>query len=252
MLEPMSSTSTQANDSAKDNRRIAPLWHTAIIIFILLAVSTLSAYSSRHRAFGHNHLSSYLLTLGMEWLMVLLVLWGLRRNGTSIRQLLGKPRPGMHAWIEDCSIAFAFWLLSLVILGILAIGLRLVHAGSSQQAVLALAPKNLPEVGLWILLSITAGICEEFIFRGYLQQQFTALANRVSVGILVSAILFGFSHGYEGVSGVVLITVYGAMFSILAVKRGALRSCMMAHAFHDAIAGVALAILRSAHQLPRP
>lgn len=242
-------TPAQPAGISEGNRRIAPLWHTAIVIFILLAVSALSTYSSRHKALGHNHLPNYILTLGMEWLMLLFVIWGLRRRGTSIRQLLGKARPGLHAWLEDGCIALAFWFLSLLILGILAIVLKLVHAGSSQEAVLALAPRNLPEVAIWILLSITAGICEEITFRGYLQQQFTAVANRVSVGILVSAILFGFSHGYEGISGVVLITVYGAMFSVLAVKRGALRTCMMAHAFHDAVAGMALAILRSAHHL---
>lgn len=240
---------TQSSESIEGRRRIAPLWHTALVILILLSVSTISARSARHSSFGHNHLTSYLLTLGMEWLMVLFVFWGIRLKGISLRQLLGKTRPGINAWLEDCGIALAFWFFSSLVLGILAIFLRIAHAGSPQKTVLALAPRTASEVILWIVLSITAGICEELIFRGYLQQQFVTLTNRVWVGILISAILFGFSHGYEGLSGVILITVYGAMFSVLAFKRGALRTCMMAHAFHDAIAGIALALLRSLHQL---
>jgi CAAX protease family protein len=245
----MNSLSEQEISSPENRRRIAPLWHTAMVILILLSVSALSAHSSQHGFLGHNHLPSYALTFVMEWLLAFFVLWGIRRNGVSLRQLLGKTRPGLDQWLEDFGLALAFWLLSLVVLGILAVGLKLAHAGSPQKAALALAPATIPEVAAWVVLSITAGICEELIFRGYLQQQFAALGNSAPTGILASAVLFGFAHGYEGISGVVLITVYGAMFSVLALKRGALRTCMMAHAFHDAIAGIALAVLRSTHQL---
>jgi membrane protease YdiL (CAAX protease family) len=151
--------------------------------------------------------------------------------------------------MEDFGLALVFWLLSLLVLGILGSILQLAHAGSPQKAALALAPSTATEVAAWFVLSITAGICEEFVFRGYLQQQFAAIGGRIWIGMLASSILFGASHGYEGVSGVVLITAYGAMFSVLAYRQRALRTCMMAHAFHDVFAGIALAILRSTHQI---
>jgi CAAX protease family protein len=245
----MNSLLSQTIDAPNRKGHIAPLWHTTTVILVLLSLSLLSVRSSRRGTLSHNHLSSYAVSFGMEWLVVVFILWGIRKNGFTLRRLLGQSRSGGKAWLEDLGLAIAFWFSSLLILGILAAALQTIHLGSPRKAALALAPATLPEAAAWILLSITAGICEELIFRGYLQQQFTAISNRASVGILVSAILFGVVHGYEGISGVVLVTVYGAMFSVLAFKQGALRTCMMAHAFHDAVTGIALALLRSSHQL---
>ncbi len=241
--------STQTIDSKHDGGAIAPLWHTTLVILIILSVSALSTISSRRGSLAHNHLPSYVLTLAMEWLLAFFIVWGIRRNGISLRQLLGDRPSGLRSWMQDFGLALVFWLFSFLVLGILGVVLQLAHAGSPQKAALALAPSTAVEVAVWIVLSITAGICEELVFRGYLQQQFSALSRRIGIGILASSILFGASHGYEGISGVVLITAYGAMFSILAYRQRALRTCMMAHAFHDVFAGIVLAILRSTHQI---
>ena len=85
-----------------------------------------------------------------------------------------------------------------------------------------------------------AGICEELIFRGYLQQQFTAFTRRIWLGIAISAVFFGLAHGYEGTSGMLLIALYGAFFGILAHLRRSLRAGMFAHAWHDSLSGFVL------------
>jgi membrane protease YdiL (CAAX protease family) len=64
------------------------------------------------------------------------------------------------------------------------------------------------------------------------------------VGVLISAIIFGASHGYEGVPRMILIGIYGLMFGLLAWWRKSLRAGMMAHAWHDAISGVFLRLLK--------
>ena len=134
-----------------------------------------------------------------------------------------------------------------MVLGLLALFLRLLHLASAQKQISELAPASLAEAALWIALSISAGICEEFLFRGYLQQQFTRATGRVWVGVLLSALLFGSAHGYEGIAGMLMITVYGALFSLLALRRGSLRAGMIAHGWHDSITGIALWMLKRAH-----
>src|SRR5436305_558859 len=47
--------------------------------------------------------------------------------------------------------------------------------GVVDNHVAPLRPQNTLEVALWIAVSITAGICEEIVFRGYLQRQLGAL-----------------------------------------------------------------------------
>ena len=79
-----------------------------------------------------------------------------------------------------------------------------------------LTPGTKLELAVWFCMSATAGFCEEIIFRGYLQRQFAAITNSVLAGMLLSAAVFGASHGYEGVGRMVLIGIYGLMFGLLA------------------------------------
>jgi membrane protease YdiL (CAAX protease family) len=94
------------------------------------------------------------------------------------------------------------------------------------------------ELTLWTALSVTAGICEETIFRGYLQRQFMALTKSAPDGILLSAATFGAAHAYQGLRMVILIGLYGAMFGILACWRGSVHPGMIAHAWQDSLNGV--------------
>jgi len=77
-------------------------------------------------------------------------------------------------------------------------------------------PHGDPEITLWIALLVTAGICYETVFRGYLQWQFIALTKNVPAGILLSAAAFGAAHAHQGFRMVILIGLYGAMCGILA------------------------------------
>jgi uncharacterized protein len=195
---------------------------------------------------GH-HLANYAVTIAWEWALAGLALWGTRLKKTSLRELLGERRPGMRAFLTDVAAAAIFWIFSAIVLTSLALFLRLFHLESAQKQISQLAPSSIAEAALWIALSVSAGICEEFIFRGYFQQQFARVTGRLWCGVLVSALLFGAAHGYEGIAGMLMITVYGALFSLLAVRRRSLRAGMIAHGWHDSITGIALWLLNRAH-----
>jgi membrane protease YdiL (CAAX protease family) len=85
---------------------------------------------------------------------------------------------------------------------------------------------------------------EEILFRGYLQRQIGALSGNIYVGLVVSAILFGAGHGYEGARRMVLIAVLGLMFGVLTLLRKSLRPGMMAHALFDSLQGAVLWAIR--------
>jgi membrane protease YdiL (CAAX protease family) len=107
-----------------------------------------------------------------------------------------------------------------------------------------LVPGTTLELIVWCLLSTTAGICEEIIFRGYLQRQFGAFTRSMLGGLILSAIVFGAAHGYEGGPRMLLIGVYGLMFGLLAWWRKSLRPGMIAHAWHDAFSGAVMRLLK--------
>ncbi len=68
-------------------------------------------------------------------------------------------------------------------------------------------------------MALTAGICEEILFRGYLQRQFIAMTGNPALGILLSAVIFGGAHVYQGAKQAILLGVYGAMFGALAYRQ---------------------------------
>jgi membrane protease YdiL (CAAX protease family) len=91
---------------------------------------------------------------------------------------------------------------------------------------------------LWVLLSISAGISEELVFRGYLQRQLTAFTGRASLALFLQVAIFGIAHGYRGVRNCLAIAIYGALFTLLALWRKSLRPGMIAHAWTDIAGGL--------------
>jgi membrane protease YdiL (CAAX protease family) len=197
-----------------------------------------------------HHVREYLYTLGWEWALAVAVLWGLWLGGTPVRVLLGGWPSSAKSWLEDAGIAVAFWASSALVLAMVSELLRVAHFKLPARTISALAPSSVAELMLFLVLSLSAGCCEELLFRGYFQQQFSYLARgRVWVGVAASSLLFGCAHLYEGATGVVLITIFGAMFSLLAVKRQSLRPGIMAHAWHDGVSGLLLFLLQRSHIL---
>ena len=155
-------------------------------------------------------------------------------------------RPGVVGRSWFCARLLAGGTPALALLGNVLVNISGSHIDPQKigDVTQKLAPVTAVEMMLFLVLSISAGICEELVFRGYLQQQFARMGRRVWVGVALSALVFGGAHGYEGVAGILLIAVYGAMFGMLALLRRGLRTGMIAHAWHDSISGVALVLLR--------
>ena len=256
--------------SAMPNRAIAPAWHTAVLMAGILALSIAGKVQVQGFHGRSNRLLTYGMTAGVELLMLGWVALGLWLRKVPLRTLFGTLQQGMRGFMLDFGVAATFWIGSLVILG--TIGMlwtsaelsmdRSLHPKSAGRpadlspknketlrALEQLAPENGVETGCWVLLCCVAGTIEELIFRGYLQSQFTAWTKGgVAWGVVLSALLFGAAHGYQGVRNMVLLAVFGALFSMLAIARRSLRAGMIAHGWHDLIAGLTLAFLR-AHRL---
>ena len=109
--------------------------------------------------------------------------------------------------------------------------------GTKGAAIDSLLPRSWNEVTFWIILCVSAGICEEVVFRGYLQKQFLALTESVAVAIALQGVVFGISHGYQGWKNVTVISILGVLFGILATWRGNLRANIISHAWADTWGG---------------
>ena len=226
-------------------RLLAPWWHTAVLIAVLLLVSIGSA-TGKHRLAQASKPLQYLWAMGWEWLLTGYIWLGIRKR-IRLRDLIGGRWASWEDFFLDVVYAGAFWVCAWFILGVLAWMMHLAEPGKFEgmrKQLGFLAPETNLQLAVWFCVSATAGFCEEIIFRGYLQRQFAIASHSMLMGVLISALIFGASHGYEGVPRMILIGIYGLMFGLLAWWRKSLRAGMMAHAWHDAISGVFLRMLK--------
>jgi membrane protease YdiL (CAAX protease family) len=222
-----------------DSSLIAPVWHTIVVVLILLGFSALGARS--HSAFGarvHGRILGYVTAAAFEWLLLGFVWLGLRLRARTLGSLLGHRWSTWGRFFSDLGLAVLFLLGANIVLGILAFLLK----AKPTQALRSLFPRNAAEVTAYLLLSLTAGICEELICRGYLQRQFTALTRSTLAGVLLQGIVFGAAHGYQGARYMAMISVYGCLFGALAHWRRSLLPGMTAHFFQDGILGLLLGL----------
>jgi uncharacterized protein len=230
-------TSAPAQSAPVRYPKVASPIHTLVVLAILGAWGYLGIIMARHTrsAANPNRALAYSLTVLVEWLVFAVVLAGVRRSGAPVRMVLGDHWQSARQVFRDIGIAAAFWIVTSGLLYLLNWVLRTSAESSNLKYIL---PHGTAEITLWLALSITAGICEETIFRGYLQCQFMALTNNAAGGILISAAAFGAAHAYQGPRMAILIALYGAMFGILAWRRGSVRPGMIAHAWQDSLGGI--------------
>jgi hypothetical protein len=240
---PGATTTMRADDTTS---AAGPWWHTALLVLLLAGGSVLNARQAHSGGLGAHHATRYLGGIAAEWVLCLLVWWGLRLKRVPLAQVLGF-RKGLRALGEDLIAAGIFWIVAIMVLACIGVTMQLLHWGTPQKTLAALAPRTATEMLLWIALSASAGFVEELTFRGYFLRQFSSPLHALWLGVLGSSLIFGISHAYEGAAGMIAITVYGALFCGLAILRRSLRPGMIAHAWHDIFSGVMLAVAHHFH-----
>ncbi len=226
---------------------VAPAWHTVLFVIVIISFAALSARTQGQMIAHRGRVTVYLLTLAWEYLLVGFILWGARKRGVTLREIVGGRWKSPENLLIDVAIAFAFWVVAAAVLAGLSFALGLASPSQVAQAkkqLGALLPRSGLEMALWLVLSATAGFCEEIMFRGYLQKQFRAATRSTAAAIVLQAVVFGIAHAYQGGRRIILIAVYGALFGMLAAWRKSLRPGLIGHAMQDSFSGIAFRLLK--------
>lgn len=218
-------------------QKLAPAWHTALLIALLIATSVTGAYSQHQTARSGQLVIQYVVQMCWEWLVFAYVVWGVRRSGTSFRELIGGRWEHFEDFLLDIAIGLGGWISCYIAAALIALSIGLTkHPESLRKAKSAiefLYPHTTWESIVAVGLALTAGICEETIFRGYLQRQFSGYAKNAWVGLVAGALLFGASHGYQTWWQMVLICVIGLILGSMAHFRKSLRPGILTHTLID-------------------
>src|SRR5215475_11931827 len=212
---PTTYSNSPPSNNTSSNTLIASPWH----LLIVLAAQTVISYRGTIHAAqmsslaNPDHIGIYLKTMAFEWLMLGLVLTGVILHGSSLSVVLGERWSNARQFFRDLGIGVMFLIISVVVTSMLAGG------ADGREAARFILPRGPREFVFWVALSVTAGICEEALFRGYLQRQFTAITRNAPLGIVISATAFGAAHSYQGPRQAVQIALLGAMAGALAYWR---------------------------------
>jgi membrane protease YdiL (CAAX protease family) len=83
-------------------------------------------------------------------------------------------------------------------------------------------------------VAISAGVCEEVVFRGWLLCTLhNILGLKGTTLVLVAAACFGLAHFYQGATGVIATAIVGVLFTFLYVQSGSLLLPILLHILID-------------------
>ena len=183
-------------------------------------------------------LALYAVTIAFQWVLVGVVAWRALIRGITLQELGLRSQP----WL---GILAAGLFGALLIGGLQWLNLRRIGRmeGPAPELLRKLAnrllPVNLLEYLPYSALAITAGVCEEFVYRGFGIAAFSKAGLPLWLVVIVSSILFGLAHAYQGRGGIISTGIFGVLLAIGRLWSGSLVPVMMWHAGLDLAAGIA-------------
>jgi membrane protease YdiL (CAAX protease family) len=92
-------------------------------------------------------------------------------------------------------------------------------------------PHTKKEKQMYVLVSFSSGICEELVYRGFMLFLLSAVFPGMSIFtfILISGVLFGIGHIYQGWQGIIEAGLIGAFYMSLLIVTNSLILVMILH-----------------------
>jgi membrane protease YdiL (CAAX protease family) len=107
---------------------------------------------------------------------------------------------------------------------------------------LGFLPANAREFLHFLFLAVTAGVCEEVIYRGFMISYLTDVLGPSPLGqvsaLVVPAVAFGLGHFYQGGRAVMKIVLMAILFGFFFMKSWTLWPLMLLHTAVDVLGGV--------------
>jgi membrane protease YdiL (CAAX protease family) len=180
----------------------------------------------------------YASTIAFQWVAAGVVAWRAWARGLGFEALglvvHGRGRILMAAIVGAATLGVLQWL-----------NLRRMgrSSGKAREFMRVLAERILPqaprELFAFLALALTAGLCEEFLYRGFAMAALTRAGLPIWAVVLLSSALFGLAHLYQGRGGLVSTLVIGTVFGMARIAYDGLVPGMVWHFAVDAVAGVA-------------
>jgi membrane protease YdiL (CAAX protease family) len=215
------------------DHQLLPALATAILVWHwryprFLRAEAAGVAGARLRYYAVEIASLWPLAVGV------IALWSVTRRPWSALLLGGSP-PWRLALGWALAGAFV-WLNLAQRRAVLARPARLARILRTLGRIQPLLPRTRGDLAGFAALSLTAGICEELLFRGFVLWYATQWTGPVG-GFLISSASFGLMHTYLGLRQVPRTAIIGVLFYVVAMTAGSLLPAMVCHAVTDLVSG---------------
>ena len=188
-----------------------------------------------------DRLSLYGSTIFFQWIIVIIVAWRSLARTVSFEELgLAARDPWQVVW---ASIALSGLLCFSQVFGIRKIA-RLPEdkRGSVFAITERIMPRTRAETIAYATLACTAGISEEFLYRGFVFMAFVRMvvnfAPPNAIAAALSSAWFSLAHLYQGRRGLSTTFIVGMIFAALRIWTGSLVPAIAAHIGIDMVIGI--------------
>jgi len=219
-------------------------WDFALIFFILAVLIPwrgrvkIKKLLAQPEVGTMERITLYAATIAFQWLLASAVAWRAWVHGYTPAQLglTMTPRSKLFlvALVGGVTIALFQWF-NLRRIARLPIARRGPLVAIAQR----IFPRNVVELLPYFALSITAGLCEEFLYRGFVMAVLRHLGFSVWAVVLLSSAMFGLAHLYQGRSGFLGTLLVGTVLGIARIAYDTLVPVIFWHSALDLVAGVA-------------
>jgi membrane protease YdiL (CAAX protease family) len=185
-----------------------------------------------------ERLALYASTIAFQWFAVAVVAWRAWAHGFTASQLgltiHDRNRILVASIVGAAAIAALQWL------NLRRVGKIPVEARGPLQAVAErILPQSTVELLPYLALAITAGLCEEFLYRGFAMAVLVQLGLQAWAVVLISSVLFGLGHSYQGRGGILMTLIIGTILGSSRMVYDCLVPAIFWHSAVDVVAGTA-------------
>ena len=191
----------------------------------------------------------YRQTMAVEWLFLLLLIAAWFDFGRPVADLGFVMSGGAGFW--------AGVLFCIAVSGYLLYSWRTVKRANEAEKtryaeslgeLLHFLPQSKRELHNFYAVSVTAGIVEEIVYRGFVIWYFSQYMPLWGA-VVASSVAFGLGHSYQGTKGALRISVVGLALGTLYVVSGSIWLPIVAHVLGDILQGAAIyELLRKENQ----
>jgi len=181
-------------------------------------------------------IKSYTWILIMQWGLVLGLggYWVMAGRGLAPLRLI--PTAAGWQWlavgIGATVTAYTVWQMFTII----GSSDKLDEARDQIGELIGLAPQSAGEMRWFNSVAVTAGVCEEILYRGILLAAMTPLVG-MWPAVFISSVIFGLGHAYQGPAGILKTSLIGLFLALLTVFSGSLFVAMLLHTVGDITSG---------------